>query len=136
MSPFKRICRAALLSLCVLTASASSTSAQTADVQAWTVYTTTVTAAAAAWTDFTITSTACVSERCITSGEPSWITVYSSGAACYLLLKANSGEAATAGIFIPSGGSITLQVYGSMTADLSVHGNGNTPDVSFVVGWK
>jgi len=124
--------RLALALVVALTTLAAPVAAQ--DIGATTVLSEQVTAAAAAWTDVTLSSMDCVSGRCISSGEASFVYVYSSGAACRILLRAESGEATTAAIYVPSGGAISLPVYGTGTSSISLHGDGNTPTVYLVVG--
>lgn len=105
-----------------------------AEVAAKSIYQGSVTAGAAAWTDVAIGGLTCVSSLCRTSGEWSYITIYSSGAAARVLLRAEDGEAATAGMYIPDGGSLTVPVYGAGVNTISVHGAGSTPTVYLVAG--
>ena len=106
------------------------------DIGARSVFSEVVTAQAAAWTDVTISSADCVTEACITGLEASFLTVFSSGAASYLLLRAADGEATSEAIYIPSDGAISIPVYGSSTTVLSIHGGGNTPTVYVVAGLR
>ena len=119
----------------VLAALSAPVSAQ--DIGARSIYQDQVTAQAAAWTDVVIASGAdCVSETCITGGELSFLTIYSDGAASYLLLRASAAEAVGAAIYIPSGGSISVPIYGTGTTTISIHGGGSTPTVYVVAGLR
>lgn len=124
--------RRLILVFAALAALASPAAAQ--EIGASTVLSEEVSAAAAAWTDVALSSMDCVSGRCTTAGEATFVYVYSDGAAARVLLRGEAGEATSAAIYVPSGGAISLPVYGTGTTTVSVHGDGNTPTVYLVVG--
>lgn len=128
--------RISLAVVAALLVAALSSPATAQDIAASSVYSDRVTALAAAWTDVPITSMDCVSELCRTNGEVTQFTIYSSGAAASVLLRGEAGEATSATMYVPSGGSITFNVYGTGTVGFSVHGDGNTPTVYIVAGFR
>lgn len=104
------------------------------------VYTDAVAAQAASWTDVGIQSGAhCVSlsSTCdVGTAEISFITVYSPGAASYLLLREADGEATSEAIFIPADGSISFYMYGTGSTAVALHGGGSGHTVYIVVGLR
>lgn len=124
--------RSLILVLAAVAALASPAAAQ--EIGGKTVLSDSVVADAAAWTDLALSSMDCVSELCVTTGQATFISLYSSGAAVRVLLRGESGEATSAAIYIPSGGSLTIPAYGTGTTSISIHGDGATPTVYIVAG--